>query len=72
MLFSFSSETIAAVAKIFEAIIVVLFLIYALLTLREVALMNATIVTSFAPFVKIAAVIQLSLGFLVLLIILVN
>lgn len=72
MLINLNSEIIALFAKIFEILIVLLFLVYSLLTVREVGLMNATIVTSFAPFVKIAAVIQLAIGILVLLIILVR
>lgn len=64
-----NQEIIKTGVKVFELIIVVLFIIYSYLTIREVDLMNRTLVTSFARFVKIASLVQLSAGILVLLII---
>lgn len=67
---SLSSINTASIAKIFEVIIVLLFLIYSLLTMREVELMNRSLITSVAPIVKIVAIIQLAVGIFVLVLIL--
>lgn len=69
----FSSETIGLVLKVVEVIIGVLFLIYSLLTIRQVGIMNHSLVTPVVgPIVKILALLQLSLGVIVLLAILVS
>jgi len=58
--------------RVFELLFLVLFVIYSLITIREVALMNRTIRTSLASFVSLTALIQLGLGLLVLVLILVR
>jgi len=69
----FSSNSLALVMKVFELIVVGLFLIYSLLTLRQVSIMNHTLVTPvIGPLVNILAWTQLAVGILVLLVILVR
>lgn len=57
--------------KIFSLIFMVLFIIYSLLTVRQVSIMNHSLVTRLALEIQMLAWFQLVLGVLALLIILI-
>ncbi len=69
----FNANTTEAVLKIFEVVFAGLFVIYSLLTVRQVSIMNHSLVTQgVGPVVRILAAVQLLLGILVLVIIIIR
>ncbi len=57
--------------KVFELIVTSIFIIFSLLTLRQVSIMNKSVITALAPEIKIAALVQLAASIVVFFLILV-
>lgn len=57
--------------KVFELIVTSIFIIFSLLTLRQVSIMNKSVITALAPEIKIAALVQLVASTVVFFLILV-
>lgn len=57
------------ILKIFELFVTSIFIFFSLLTLRQVSIMNKSVITNLAPELKIAALLQLSASVLVFLLI---
>jgi hypothetical protein len=68
----FSANSIGTVIKIFQIIIMVLFLLYSLLTIRQVSIMNHSLITKIRFELKVFAYFQLFLGIGVLILILIR
>ena len=57
--------------KIFELIVTSIFVIFSLLTIRQVSIMNKSVITALAPEIKIASLVQLVASIVVFFLILV-
>ncbi len=68
----FSSESIGLVVKIFQLILLVLFVLYSLLTIRQVNIMNRSLITKIRFELRLFAYFQLFLGIGVLILVLIR
>ncbi len=68
----FSSESIGLVVKIFQLILLGLFVLYSLLTIRQVNIMNNSLITKIRFELRLFAYLQLFLGIGVLILILIR
>lgn len=62
---------IALLIKIFELIVAAIFVMFSLLTLRQVSIMNKSVITYLGPEIKIAGLVQLAVSIIVFFLILV-
>lgn len=56
--------------KIFQIFVALIFIFFSLLTMRQVSIMNRSVITSLGPEIKIAAYFQLAAGIVVFFLIL--
>lgn len=68
----FSSESIGLVVKIFQLILLGLFVLYSLLTIRQVNIMNRSLITKIRFELRLFAYFQLFLGIGVLILVLIR
>ncbi len=65
----FQGDLVNSTVRMFMVVFLILFIIYSLLTLRQVSIMNHSLVTRLALAIQLLAVFQLLLGGLALAII---
>lgn len=68
----FNSDNIGLVIKIFQLILLVLFVLYSFLTIRQVGIMNHSLMTKIKFEIRVAAYLQLFLGIGVFILILIR
>ena len=68
----FSSNSIGLIIKVLQIIALVLFVLYSFLTIRQVGIMNHTLMNKFHFELKVAAYLQAFLGIGVLILILIR
>lgn len=68
----FNSDNIGLVIKIFQLILLVLFVLYSFLTIRQVGIMNHSLMTKIKFEIRVASYLQLFLGIGVFILILIR